>query len=76
MLLLNIAVIFLVMLLLGLSPLYILQSMKESKKGVMGDFGYAEYWYWPIVCIESFMNYANLGIEVTVIYMYMNVCRS
>jgi hypothetical protein len=42
----------------------------------MGDFGYAEYWYWPIVCMESFMNYANLGIEVTVIYMYMNVCRS
>lgn len=32
----------LVMSLLGLSPLYILQSLKESKKGVMGDFDYAE----------------------------------
>jgi len=42
MLLLNIAVILLVMSLLGLSPLYILQSLKESKKGVMGDFDYAE----------------------------------
>jgi hypothetical protein len=26
----------------GIIPLYILQSLKESKKGVMGDFDYAE----------------------------------
>jgi hypothetical protein len=64
------------MLLLGLSLLYILQSLRESKIGGMGDFGYAEYWYWSIACMKSFMDDANPGIEVTVIYMYMNVCRS
>jgi hypothetical protein len=55
---------------LGLSSFYILQSLKESNKGIIGDFGYAEYWYWSIACMESFMDDANPGIEFTVIYMY------
>jgi hypothetical protein len=58
---LNVALILLVMLMLGLLPPYALRPLKESKKGVMGDFGYAEYWYWSITCMES-MDDANLGV--------------